>query len=306
MLVDRRRRAPQGVAVPDAADVLGPRLRVDLRAAGSDQLSRRARPRVRALRRRAGARRVRQSAGGRRPDPGRRRAHADAAVHRARLALPAGGRASVGRARATTRAASSRAARPCGSRRWCRFRAGRRSRRSTRRCWRGWTRGWTRPAMPPARRSACGSPRSSAQFRPRRRRLRRRPRRSRRCRPARLVRLEGAVYSVPCRWAGLDLVVRVGATTVTIVGRDGTPHRASAQALRAAVDRLPALPVRAGAQAAGGAPGPAGAAARSRRRRFRRSGISSTRRTARATPRGSSPRCSGSSTPTAPPSSCPR
>lgn len=38
-----------------------------------------------------------------------------------------------------------------------------------------------------------------------------------------LVRLEGAVYSVPSRWAELDLVVRVGATTVTIVGRDGTP-----------------------------------------------------------------------------------
>ena len=35
---------------------------LDLRAAGSNQLSRRARPRVRALRRRAGARRVRQSA----------------------------------------------------------------------------------------------------------------------------------------------------------------------------------------------------------------------------------------------------
>jgi hypothetical protein len=33
----------------------------------------------------------------------------------------------------------------------------------------------------------------------------------------------GAVYSVPCRWAGLDLVVRIGATTVTIVGRDGRP-----------------------------------------------------------------------------------
>jgi hypothetical protein len=36
------------------------------------------------------------------------------------------------------------------------------------------------------------------------------------------VRLEGAVYSVPRRWAGLDLVVRIGATTVTIVGREGT------------------------------------------------------------------------------------
>ena len=40
--------------------------------------------------------------------------------------------------------------------------------------------------------------------------------------PRALVRLEGAYYSVPSRWAGLDLVVRIGATTVTIVGRDGT------------------------------------------------------------------------------------
>ena len=39
--------------------------------------------------------------------------------------------------------------------------------------------------------------------------------------PRALVRLEGAVYSVPSRWAGLDLVVHVGATTVTIVGREG-------------------------------------------------------------------------------------
>jgi transposase len=40
--------------------------------------------------------------------------------------------------------------------------------------------------------------------------------------PRGLVRLEGAVYSVPCRWARLDLIARIGATTVTIVGRDGT------------------------------------------------------------------------------------
>jgi hypothetical protein len=39
--------------------------------------------------------------------------------------------------------------------------------------------------------------------------------------PRALVRLEGAVYSVPTRWAGLDLVARIGATRVTIVGRDG-------------------------------------------------------------------------------------
>ena len=40
--------------------------------------------------------------------------------------------------------------------------------------------------------------------------------------PRALVRLEGAVYSVWTRWAGLDVVVRVGPSTVTIVGRDGT------------------------------------------------------------------------------------
>jgi hypothetical protein len=40
--------------------------------------------------------------------------------------------------------------------------------------------------------------------------------------PRALVRLEGAVYSVPTRWAGLDLVTRLGAASVTIVGRDGT------------------------------------------------------------------------------------
>jgi transposase len=40
--------------------------------------------------------------------------------------------------------------------------------------------------------------------------------------PRAIVRLEGAVYSVPSRWTGLDVVVRTGATTVTIVGKDGT------------------------------------------------------------------------------------
>ena len=39
--------------------------------------------------------------------------------------------------------------------------------------------------------------------------------------PRALIRLEGAVDSVWTRWAGLDVVVRVGATTLTIVGRDG-------------------------------------------------------------------------------------
>ncbi|MBA3949893.1 MAG: IS21 family transposase [Acidobacteria bacterium] len=40
--------------------------------------------------------------------------------------------------------------------------------------------------------------------------------------PRALIRLDGAVYSVWTRWAGLDLIVRVGPSTVTIVGRDGT------------------------------------------------------------------------------------
>ena len=40
--------------------------------------------------------------------------------------------------------------------------------------------------------------------------------------PRAIVRLEGAYYSVPSRWAGLDLIVRIGATAVTIVGKDGT------------------------------------------------------------------------------------
>ena len=39
--------------------------------------------------------------------------------------------------------------------------------------------------------------------------------------PRALVRLEGAVYSVWTRWVGLDLIVRTGATAVTLVGRDG-------------------------------------------------------------------------------------
>ena len=29
-------------------------------------------------------------------------------------------------------------------------------------------------------------------------------------------------HKVPCRWADLDLIARIDATTVTIVGRDGT------------------------------------------------------------------------------------
>src|SRR5207249_3213428 len=39
--------------------------------------------------------------------------------------------------------------------------------------------------------------------------------------PRALVRLDGAYYSVPCRWARRDLIVHVGPSTVTIVGHDG-------------------------------------------------------------------------------------
>ena len=43
--------------------------------------------------------------------------------------------------------------------------------------------------------------------------------------PRALVRVDGAYYSVPSRWAGLDLIVRIGATSVTVVGTDGTRIR---------------------------------------------------------------------------------
>jgi len=39
--------------------------------------------------------------------------------------------------------------------------------------------------------------------------------------PRALARVEGAYYSVPCRWAGLDLTTWIGATTVTLVGPTG-------------------------------------------------------------------------------------
>ena len=39
--------------------------------------------------------------------------------------------------------------------------------------------------------------------------------------PRALARVEGAYYSVPCRWAGLDLTTWIGAATVTLVGPTG-------------------------------------------------------------------------------------
>ena len=38
--------------------------------------------------------------------------------------------------------------------------------------------------------------------------------------PRSLVRIEGAYYSVPCRWAGLALTAYLAPETVTIVGLD--------------------------------------------------------------------------------------
>jgi len=39
--------------------------------------------------------------------------------------------------------------------------------------------------------------------------------------PRALAGGQGACYSVPCRWAGLDLVTWIGATTVMVMGPGG-------------------------------------------------------------------------------------
>jgi hypothetical protein len=260
----RRRDAAQGLAVPDAADVLRPRLRVDLRAPGSGQLSRRARPGLRALRRRARPRGLRQSARRRRADPGRRRAHPDPAVRRARLALSAracfcrpGEGHDKGGVEARGKAVRQQALVPIPS-------GPTLDGRSTTRCWPGWTRGstTTRDAagqtIGALRRGAAPLPAAPPRLSPEATTLAT-------VTPRALVRLEGAVYSVWCRWAGLDLVVRVGASTVTIVGRDGTRVAASAEAIwQRSIDYRHYL-AGAGAQAASRAPGAAGSAARSGR-----------------------------------------
>ena len=157
-------------------------------------------------------------------------------------------------------------------------------------------RGSTPSGMRPARRSACASRRSSATsdsaptpFAPEATTLAT-------VSPRALVRLEGAFYSVPTSLGR----ARSGRAHRRDDGDDRRPRgdadSASAPAVWAAVDRLPALPVGARAEAAGGAPGAARSPPGSRRARFRRSGISSTRRTGRVTPRGSSPKSSASST----------
>ena len=198
----RRWDAPQGVALSDAADVLRSRLRVDLRAPGSNQLSRRARARVRALRRRAGPRRVRQSAGGGGADPGRRRAHADAAVQRARVALSAGGvLLSAGRGpRQRRRRGARQGDPPAGA--GPDSDSGRRWRRSMRRCSR------RMDARVETTRDAVGQT-IGVRFAEEQRLFRSVPTpfapeatTLATVTPRALVRLEGAYYSVPTRWAG--------------------------------------------------------------------------------------------------------
>jgi hypothetical protein len=51
-----------------------------------------------------------------------------------------------------------------------------------------------------------------------------------------LVSLEGAVYSVPCDWAGLDVTAHVGVDEVEIIGRDGRVRHARKRFGERAID----------------------------------------------------------------------
>ena len=51
-----------------------------------------------------------------------------------------------------------------------------------------------------------------------------------------LASIEGALYSVPCTWAGLDVTARVGADDVTIVGPSGTITHARARFGKKVID----------------------------------------------------------------------
>ena len=201
-----------------------------------------------------------------------------------------------------TRGVVRRAARRSACRRWSRSRAGRRWRRSIPRCSRASMRVWTSRGTPraddrrPLRRGAaplsigahtvCAGGHDAGTATPRA-----------------LVRLEGADQPVPTRWAGLDLVVRTGATTVTIVGREGTriQHPRLRFGQRSIDYRHYLLELARKPQACvRSCPISYAISARP----FRRSGISCTRRTDLGMRRGSSPRCSASSTLRARTSSC--
>src|SRR6266511_3653797 len=123
--------------------------------------------------------------------------------------------------------------------------------------------------------------------------------------PRALVRLEGAVYSVPCRWAGLDLIARIGATTVTIIGRDGT-----ASFIRASGSDSDRSTTATTCPSSRGSPRRCDRSCPSccaiSARRFPRCGISFTRRTRRGKPHGSSRKSWGCSIRMASRSSCRR
>ena len=122
--------------------------------------------------------------------------------------------------------------------------------------------------------------------------------------PRALIRLEGAVYSVWTRWVGLDLVIRIGPSTVTIIGRDGTrTHHPRKRFGERAIDyrhyyrSSPASRRRCDKCSR--------TSSAIWARPFRPCGITSAPRMIRARPRASSRRSSASSTPTAPPWWCP-
>jgi hypothetical protein len=83
--------------------------------------------------------------------------------------------------------------------------------------------------------------------------------------PRALIRLEGAAYSVWTRWAGSDLIVRIGPQHRYDRRPRRHAHSPSAETVRRTRHRLSALFARARAQAAGGAAGAARSPARSGR-----------------------------------------
>jgi hypothetical protein len=111
---------------------------------------------------------------------------------------------------------------------------------------------------------------------------------------ARLCAARRRVLLGPRPWAWLDFVVHVGATTVTIVGRDGTRISTRACAFRQR------------SQAAGGAPAAARVPPGCGRPVSGDLGSAPRGTRAAGRPSVSSPTCSGIWTPSAPSSQCPR
>ena len=247
------RRAAQGLALPDAADALGAGLRPALRAPGPARLPRRPRAGLRPLRRGAPAHGLRQprsgGAAGAVPAP-----RPDRALRGARQPLRRRALLRAPPARGTTRAAWSPAAGACGCRCSRRSPAATRCRSSRSRC-RGRSTAWRRSG------SGSASPAEQPALRPlpevafEARRLLQPVSVSR----SALVRVEGAWYSVPERWAGLSVMAWLGRGGGDAQPRDGAGEP-SPPALRRPAGELPPLPRRTLAQATGAAAGGAGAA----------------------------------------------